>query len=283
MTQEKVEETKTAPDDDSPIYVAEPETEPSTDGQAKEDASDLQTQIYELKGQVAEKDTRIAKQADDLRSTQGQARKQGISDDSIQKLSDEFAGFQAQVMAGFKSLAEGNLDNLPTDMAEAGRPHAIQAQRNSSGRIATARRASFDELLLGEDGNALLDSTTAPELASARDIFDAGIRFLNAGDVAQAEEQFGLAQNEATKVVRVAERKAFKDSLAKQDSDAKESRQKLIEESGVEDMGTGKAGAASTPVEGAELEKGLGDGTIPMTPENQKKYQEYLDQQNFRR
>ena len=284
MTQEKVEEPQTqTPDDNSPIYVERLETESSIDGQDGEDAPDLQTQLDELKGQIAEKDTRIAKQADDLRSTQGQARRQTSIDEALAGFNDRFDGMEAEMRARFKSVAAGNTETMEEEARVAREPYTNRVQATALDRMKLTGMESIDEALSDSEGNPLLDKQVAPELEQMRSLYNTGLAHANAGRSADAREQFGMAANEAMRAARVAERVQSQEQVKSIETAAKEAREKLLEDSGVEDMGTGKAGAASTPVEGAELEKGLGDGTIPMTPENQKKYQEYLDQQNFRR
>ena len=234
------------PDDgDTPVVVEEGEgAEP-----------DLQTQ---LKNALASLETRRAeaeKLSNDLAAMKGQIKRQENIEEVIAGFGDRFDGFEAEVRSGFKSIAEGSADTLVDDMTAARRPYDSRVQRSAGVRLATSTMDNIDEALLGQDGKPLLDKETAPELAGVRTAYNAALKHAENGDMVQAKEQSGLAENLTVRAARAAERKAFSQSLETRSTELKAAQDKWEEENGVGDLSVG-IGSASV---GGNLLGKLGD------------------------
>ena len=261
--------------------VVQPETSVG-EGEKTQDVN-WEERATKAEARVTEQTARITKQADDLRSVQGQVRRQETAESVVQDLKDEFNGFQAEVRSGLKSIADGDLTTMNTDMETARAPHATRAQSNSVVRIAASRMADFEAELVDGAGTALLDAKTAPELQDARETFDLGIEYLKQGQRAQAEEHLGRAINLASRAGRVAERAVGQKPPDAQEAATKAAVAAALAEVGAEDLSTGSPSAGGGALEGEALDEAVGAGTIEMTPEVVKKLNEHYKKVGFRR
>lgn len=266
---------------DGDAKVVQPETS-TAEGDKTQEVT-WEERATKAEAQVVEQTTRIAKQADDLRSSQGQVRRQISIEDRFQELTDSNAATQAEMRSGFKSIAGGDLETMDANMEAARAPHVTRSRGNTAKRLRDSGMEDFRETLEGADGNPLLDADAASELQEARETFNVAVGHLNNGDLALWHEYKGIAVNQARRQALATERAVSKNGQGDVEAATKTAVAKALEEAGAEDLSTGTPSGGGGSLEGEQLEEAIGAGTIEMTPEVSKKLNDYYKKVGFRR
>tara|TARA_Y100000310_G_scaffold339193_1_gene431135 strand:+ start:2237 stop:3067 length:831 start_codon:yes stop_codon:yes gene_type:complete len=233
-----VQEDTQAPADDST------QAEEASAGEGdKTQETNWEERAAKAEALVTERDTRIAKQADDLRSAQGQARRQDDITELIGGFNDRFDGMEAEFRSRFNTLATGQIDTMDADADAARAPFANRVQATKSQRLNERGMAAIDAELDNGEGTPLLDKQTAPELEQMRLTYNEGVAHLNAGRFEQFETKAAIAANLANRAARAEERAAHRKAMSDQAAASQAATDKALEEAGVDDMTGGKPAA----------------------------------------
>ena len=235
---------------------------------------------------VAGHESAITKLTSNVSTLEGRVRKQTDSDTLVAGFTDRLQGVEASVTAVARAMANDDLGTLGDEVT------AIE-QRTQAKTAATSRRTlaaslgqGLQDALQGSDGKPVFDLVNAPELESVRETWNLGLKQLDSSDTTErAEGRATLVQaiSDAKTTALVAERTTTTDRITKMEADHKADRAKWAEENGVEDLSTGTPSSSAASLNGAKLEEGLGNGSIPMTPENQKKLEAFYRSEGFKR
>jgi hypothetical protein len=148
-----------------------------------------------------------------------------------------------------KAFADDTLDTLSAEIGSIRDKSNAESNQSRSTRTITSLRENLDAAVLGDDGNAVLDLATAPELQDARTKHNESLELLKNGRTEQAESMMARAVASATNATATAERAALRKQLADQEKGFATKSEELLEEAGVGDLSVnGGGGGGGGPI-----------------------------------
>lgn len=211
----------------------------ATEGQGSEPV-DWEARAKAAEAKSAETTDEVAKLTQQLKSLEGRVTKQQNIEDVVARLSDQVTGVQDATFAMARAIGSEDVANLGTEM-DAINQRAVAARAQSE--FASLQK-ELTNAITGVDGELLFDVRTAPELAGARQTWDAGIKEANAGRNGEARAMMMDAISEARKVGLAQERTNHQAKLDAMEAKHKAEREKWAEENGIGDMSVGEGSAA---------------------------------------
>mgnify|MGYP001589929596 CR=1 FL=1 len=191
-----------------------------------------------LLAQLKERDDRLVKLENDLRSRDGQRRKQGETDAILEDIRLEQRAQRKVTSALMDAIAKGETDGLTPKLT------AIEQEVDQS-RQNQQRKARYDALvsqlsavITGDDDSLLLSENQATELQKAWT--EAGKKGMNTGDFSELHDLV----IEASKMTLKNEREKAKKETSRIKDDAKAETKKRLEKAGIHDLDTGASAGA---------------------------------------
>lgn len=210
---------------DNEVDTNEVETQ-SNEESTNQDAASLLKERDDLKSQ-------LAKLQNDLRSREGQRRKQVDTDNQLAGIHDELSALRRVNQVYIQALQKGETDGLDTKIAEIDRD-------TGQSRASRVRQERYDrsvnhllELVNDSDGSLLLTEEQSKELQTSW--AKAGKEAMDSGDFSSLHD----LTVEAGKTVLRNQRESSKKETDRIRKEAKEQSKKQLEAAGVHDMGTG--------------------------------------------
>lgn len=231
---------------------ADTQQEESTEGAEKQEPPDVATLLKERD----ELRATLAKVQNDLRSREGQRRKQSEVDSQLADIQDEVKAMRRVTTAVFREMSQrGETDDLSGKVAEIER----DASQSRASRLNQNRYDQAVARLMGvvndKDGNLLLTEAQSKEIQGSWT--KSGKEAIETGDFSGLYD----ITVEASKLVMQNEREASKKEADRLKKETKEQVKKQLEAAGVHDMDTGPSsggGGTRDGLSGRELiERGL--------------------------
>ncbi len=167
-----------------------------------------------------------------------------------------------------ESVSNGSTDRLPTQMAEIASQAASSQAELEYNDVWTELSQELQEVVLDEDGNAVLDLLNAPELEQVRSTWQVAHGRKDANGLARAV-------GEAQKVMRRAERESVKTRAT---ANARQQAQVDNEAAGNLDLSTGPSSGGSGGMSDTRwLHDVYGNQDYSATPEDHKRAKVILD------
>ena len=221
-------ETKSLPTDTDPL-------EANTDGDSGEGGTESQNdsaEVTALKAQLAEAQTATTKAEGDKRAAEGRLRKDQDVVSQITDLKAEMGDQARATAATLKALVAEDTASLPAQLQTI---EAESAQGKAVRRFEAGWNSlldDMDEIVVGEDGEKLLDLDTAPELTSWRaKVTEAHKR----GDLAGVAATLG----ELSRLTHKARSATFDKQIADARKEEQEASKAKMEKAGVLDLDSG--------------------------------------------
>lgn len=226
-----------------PKEETQPKTEESTEEKVELDAASLLKERDELKSQ-------IDKLQNDLRSREGQRRKQSDIDSQLAGIQDELSALRRVNTAYIQALQKGETDGLDSKIAEIDRDTGQSRNtRVRQNRYDQAVSHLFD-VVNDSDGTLLLSEEQAKEIQTSW--AKAGKEAMDSGDFSSLHD----LTIEAGKLVLKNQRESSKKEADRIRKDAKEQTKKQLEDAGIHDLDTGaSAGGGSGVTTWAQAQK----------------------------
>src|SRR3990167_2588432 len=207
----------------------------SPEGQAEgQEATPQQPTVEEMQAQLQERDTRLKKLENDLKTATQRGRRQVDLETTLQEINDELQAQRKTQDALIRRLASGEPEHLADDAQAIQQEFQAQRVQRTFAKASQEWAADIQEIIRDEDGNLLV---TAEDLTEAT-------RLWNEGKDNKDESLFAASYREAAKAVTKAARaKAQKEAAdAKKEADAAAKRR--LEAAGVADLTGGKPAGA---------------------------------------
>lgn len=189
------------------------------------------------KAQAQANEARARKAEQDARSVQIGLMRQQERDELLRSVAERQEADGNTLKALIKSLGSGQTDTFPEEAERIEREALTSRAERTFNTRAARLYAELQAAVQDEEGKAVLDLTTAPDLARAREIWNRGIQARDIGDLADA----------LTEVNRVSIRVQRQQSKAALEAERKAGAQRAkqaVESSGVNDMTTGRPAGA---------------------------------------
>ena len=225
--QERLEETQEDPQDLTPAVESVGETVPEIE-------PDPETRLAELEAQIASKNEEISKLENDVRSKDGQRRKESDRDEDLRSFGDELGAMRKMIANMAAGMSTGNLEAVATQISQMDQ----ERDQTQAVRAAEARYNAEEQRLLAtvQDGEEVLVSDEDRKALIAR--------WTKAWEIADSGGGYDEVMNthiEANSMVLKEARRRAEDERKQLRDEVKNARKKAFEDAGVADLDTGAA------------------------------------------
>ena len=218
--QERLEESQESVQDLAPVEQPVEETEPVA-------AVDPETRVAELEAQVA-------KLQNDLRSKDGQRRKESDRDAELTGFKDELSAMRKVLAVTMESIQRGDTEGFQEQISRINQEAAEgQATRDWNSRY-DKEQARLISTVQDEDGNLLISEDDAQTIQAKWNAAWQKAQQGNYDDVYDTQIEAQRMVNQEERRRAEAEKKALRD-------EAKTAGKKALEKAGIADLDTGAA------------------------------------------
>lgn len=219
----------------------------SGDGQSDAPEVDWQARAEQAESELAKEKHRV-------RSIEGNQRKQRERDDQAEAMSIEIGALSKAMEAMGRGLSapEEEREGVAREISALNQEAALSRRKGQAARLVAEQQAQIQEMNTNEDGTPIFDVNTAPELADARALWDAGET--GAANLEFNRQVIAKQRAEARKAIE-AERKAARDGRKKAAGDA-------LEKAGLHDTSVPSRGGGGSKMSYTEAAKALNNGEI---------------------
>jgi len=169
-------------------------------------------------------------------SQSGRASKALSIEGMFAEIKAENESFRESLRVMGTALSNDALETLPNDLVEIDQRRTVALTQTTANAELTVLQQNFNEAVVGEDGNTVMDLRGAPELEDARKLHDVALRMLN-------ENQFGDAKKTMIEAVAMAKEVVNRKVITDLRTDFSTAKEKWEIENNIGDMGTGRGSA----------------------------------------